>query len=334
MGNKVRMIDIANKLGISKATVSKALSSATDVNEKTRESVLACASELGYYVKIDRMVRDKNIIVFVYGVQYGNVNQFGYEIILGIQAAANEINWGVKIINISDVELYNGEYYKNLENSVYEGCYFVGFRPHENFLEKINGTDLPLVVLDNDVDYLYAARVGSDNNLGINLIVKHLIDNGHKNIGFLGGEEDSVVTTERENAYKSAMLKNGIDNSCINIRYGHFSGYKIKRQVLALAREKVSAIVCISDKVAIATIDILKEQGFRVPEDISVTGFDNLPESAHSEPPLTTVSQNRLHIGKTAFKVLQLMKSGIKVSEIVLKPELVKRSSVKNLNEK
>lgn len=160
----VTIQDIADRLGMAKSTVSKALSGATDISEKTRERVLGCASEMGYQVKTNRTSYTKSIVVFIYGsIHYDKVDQFGYEIILGLQAAAAEYGIGVNITAISDTELKSGTYYPIVSGGNCEGAVFLGFKPHPVFIEHVRSLNIPLVILDNNVDYPLAARVGCDN---------------------------------------------------------------------------------------------------------------------------------------------------------------------------
>lgn len=329
---KVTIQDIAQKLNISKSTVSKALSNATDVNEQTRERILSCASELGYYVKVDRTPKQKNVIVFIYGIFYGNVDQFGYEIILGIQAMASEQNYGVNIVTVTDEELQTGKYYNIMSSGNYEGSFFLGFKPHPLFIEHINKMNLPIVVLDNDFDSPLVARIGCDNHYGICHIVRYLYEKGHRKIGFLGGEADSIVTKERENAYKMTLEELSLEYNENYIRYGHFSGKDTKKHALNLVKSGITAIVCVSDILACTAIQALSTEGYNVPDDISITGYDDLPSARYSHPPLTTMRQNRIHIGKTAFFILSQMKNGIQVMSVALRPELVERASVKDIN--
>ena len=115
-----------------KSTVSKALSGATDISEKTRERILGCASEMGYQVKTGRTAYSRNLIVFIYGsIHYDKVDQFGYEIILGIQAAAAEQGIGVNIVAINDEELKTGSYYSIMSGGNYEGSEFLGSQAGE-----------------------------------------------------------------------------------------------------------------------------------------------------------------------------------------------------------
>lgn len=197
-GKNVTIQDIADRLGMAKSTVSKALSGATDISEKTRERFLAAQSE-GLPGKDRTTAYSRNLIVFIYGsIHYDKVDQFGYEIILGIQAAAAEQGIGVNIVAINDEELKTGSYYSIMSGGNYEGSVFLGFKPHPVFVEHIKSFNIPMVVLDNYVDSPLVARVGCDSTEGIRQAVRYLWSKGHDRIGFLGGEPDSIVTIERK----------------------------------------------------------------------------------------------------------------------------------------
>ena len=326
----VTIQDIADRLGMAKSTVSKALSGATDISEKTRERVLGCASEMGYQVKTNRASYTKSIVVFIYGsIHYDKVDQFGYEIILGLQAAAAEHGIGVNITAISDAELKSGSYYSIVSGGNCEGAVFLGFKPHSVFIDHVRSMNIPLVVLDNNVDYQLAARVGCDNAGGIRQLVRYLWTKGHDRIGFLGGEEDSIVTIERRRAFSDALKELGLDEIPGAVKYGHFSARGTKKRILEIAQTGVTAVVCISDLLACTAVQELTKVGYTVPGDISITGYDNLPPSEYSQPRITTMFQNRIHIGKTAFFMLQQMNNGISLDVVQLRPELIERESVR-----
>lgn len=333
MEKKVTIQDIADKLGIAKSTVSKAISGATDISEETRESILKCSLEMGYHISPERMTRKKNVVILVYGIYYSSSNQFGYEIIAGVQAAAIENNMGINIISVTENQVNSGDYDHLVIDKNYEGIFFLGFRPHIDFIQRNRGHNIPMVVLDNYIENPLVARVGCDNADGITQAVKYLYAKGHRKIGFLGGEADSIVTIERKNAYVNNLSALGIPVSESIIKYGHFSGKRIKRMVLDIAKENVTAIICISDVLASNAIKELTKAGYRIPQDISITGYDNLPISECCVPPLTTIYQNRLHIGKAAFFTMQQIKSGIQINSVQLHTQLVERDSVADINQ-
>lgn len=327
MAKKVTISDISERLGISKSTVSKALTNATDINEETRERVLSCASEIGYYVKPFKSVKSKNIIVFIYGVNYDNVDQFGYELTLGLQAAATEAGYGVRVetLNINDIQ--EGKYYRIMKKGNFVGSFFIGFEPHPTFIRHIEEINVPVVILDNEIQSSLTARIGTDFELGISQIVKYIYSLGHKTIAFLGGEEFSNVTIERQKYYENALQELGIKPEGRLIAYAKYSGEGIETPVLELLSQKPTAIICAGDVIACNTINFLHTKGFTIPGDISITGFDNLHISKYVSPTLTTVAQNRIQIGKCAFSLIMQMKNGASISRLELKPELIIRDS-------
>ena len=316
----VTIQDIADRLGMAKSTVSKAISGATDISEKTRERVLACAGEMGYQVKAKHVSYTKSIVVFIYGsIHYDKVDQFGYEIILGLQAAAAEHGIGVNITAISNAELKSGNYYPIVSGGNCEGAVFLGFKPHHLFIEHILSLNIPLFILDNNLDNQLAARDGCDSAEGIRQMVQYLWMRGH----------DRIVTQERYQAYSDALKELGLEENKDAVRYGHFSAKGTRKRILPIAQTGVTAVVCISDLLACSAVQELEKAGYVVPADISVTGYDNLPVSEYSQPRITTMYQNRIHIGKTAFVMLQQMNSGISIEAVSLRPELIERESVK-----
>lgn len=332
MGKKVTIQDIADRMKIAKSTVSKAISGATDISEETRESILKCAAEMGYYISPERMHKKKNVAVLVYAIHYGTSSQFGYEIIAGIQAAAADKNIGLNIISVTEDQVNTGDYDHLVIDNGYEGIFFLGFRPHIDFIERNKGRNLPMVVLDNYIENPLVARVGCDSSDGISQIVKYLYRKGHRKIGFLGGEADSNVTVERKNAFLNSMAEFGLTVPDSVVKCGHFSGRGIKKITLDIAKEDVTAIVCISDVIASAAAKELVKAGYRIPQDISITGYDNLPAAEYCSPALTTVNQNRLHIGKAAFYTMMQIKNGIQISSVQLHTSLVERESVADIN--
>lgn len=332
LGKRVTIQDIADKMKISKSTVSKAISGATDISEETRESIMRCAVEMGYHISPERLLRKKNVAVLVFGIHYGTSNQFGYEIIAGVQAAAVENNVGINIISVTEDQMNTGNYDHLVIDKGYEGLFFVGFRPHIDFIERNKGHNLPMVVLDNYIENPLVARVGCDNVDGISQIVRYLYRKGHRKIGFIGGEPDSIVTIERRNAFLNNLADLGLTAPSGVVKFGHFSGKGIKKITLDIAKEGVTAIVCISDVIASTAIKELIKAGYRVPQDISVTGYDNLPVSENCNPPITTVNQNRIHIGKAAFFTMQQIKNGIRISSVQLHTSLVERESVSDIS--
>lgn len=330
MNKKVTIQNIADRLGISKSAVSKAISGATDVSESTRESIIRCAAEMGYVITPDKASKNKSTAVLVYNIHYENQEQFGYDIIAGIQTAAVQNSFDVNVIPVTREQVNSGNYNSLVIGRNYEGIFFIGFRPHIDFIERNKGADIPLIVLDNYIDSPLTARVGCEN--GIHLAVRHLWEKGHRKIGFIGGESDSIVTVERKNLFCDTVSNLGGEIPENFIKYASFSGDGTKEAVICLAEAGATAVVCVSDVIASIAVRELTRAGYSVPRDISITGYDNMPIAEYCIPSITTVNQNRIHIGKAAFHTMLQIKNGIHISSVLLHTNLVQRESVADIS--
>lgn len=318
--------DIAAKLGIAKSTVSKALSNATDINSQTRERILSCASEMGYISKRVSQKKRK-LIVFVNNFDKDTIRQFDYEIITGFRSAASEEGIGVDIVSMGRAEVEAGEYGDNYMQDSYTGCLFLGIKPSVQFEEKIRRLNLPVIVFDNYVNLPTVTRIGSDNQVGLNIAVEHLQSFEHRLIAYLGGEQNLSITMEREEAFIEAMTAHNLRVYRKLVAYGSFFEPFDQSKVAGLVDNGATAIICASDRIAVKAIKMLHNLGLRVPQDVSVIGFDDLPIAKTSNPALTTISQNRLLIGKSAFMMIMQILNGMRATRLVLRPELVVRES-------
>ncbi|MBC5580253.1 LacI family DNA-binding transcriptional regulator [Anaerofilum sp. BX8] len=325
-GKKVTIEDVAARLGLAKSTVSKALSDATDINQETRERVLHCASAMGYHMKKRRAASGGDVAVFVEGVDYENVDQFGHEILLGFQSEASKARFGVRIVPLGPGEDFRARYEELLTEPRFLGSFFIGFRPHSSFISEFEAAGRPAVLLDNDYDSALTAHVGSDNAAGMEEALAHLASLGHRRVGFLGGEEESCVTAERLAAFEAAARRHGIEAEG-RVSFASFYRDYDPSLVLRLVEGGATALVCCSDRIALAALKKLAAAQVDVPGQVSVVGYDGIPLAEYASPALTTISQNSLQLGKSAFRVLQHLTQGVPVSRLALRPSLLVRES-------
>jgi len=201
-------------------------------------------------------------------------------------------------------------------------------------LKELSKSDTPFVFIDRYIDSIKSSYVVSDNENGAYQVVKHLIKLGHKQIGHISLPECTSIK-DRMNGYKKALAEYNIKVDKRLIKKGDFndeeSGYRLTKEFLKMPfKDRPSAIFAVNDRVAMGALRAIREKGLKVPEDIALVGYDDLPFVSCLEVPLTTVSQPRYEMGKEAAKLLiKIIKGEIKNKDyhIILKSKLVVRSS-------
>ncbi len=320
--------DIAKKLGISVSSVSKGLSGASDVSEETRQQILNTALELGYVSRRSRAESNAcKVCVFVENMGYERIEQFGYEIIVGFRLAATEKQWNVDIVPIAMDRHFDYDYEDYMTRNNYSAGFLLGFSLHNDFLKQLARTNIPTVLLDNVVYNRSVACVGIDNQQGIVCAVEHLASLGHTSIAMMNGEPHSRVSQERLQGFKIGMGKAGLTTHKELIAHGDFTSSCAAQYVEGFIKNGATAIVCASDMIAHGVLAELNRLGLRCPDDVSVTGFDDLPLARYTIPPLTTIRQDRLMIGKSVCMAMSQIMEGNSISRLLLMPELVVRSS-------
>src|SRR5665647_737652 len=320
--------DIAKKLGISVSSVSKGLSGASDVSEDTRQLILNTALEMGYVSRRNKTDSNaRKVCIFVENMGYERIEQFGYEIIVGFRLAATEKQWDVDIVPIAMDRHFDYDYEEYMTKNNYSAGFLLGFSLHNDFLKQLACTNIPTVLLDNVVYNKYVACVGIDNQQGIVCSVEHLAKLGHTAIAMMNGELHSRVSQERLQGFKLGMSKCNIPLRKELIAHGDYTASCAVPHVQGFIDNGATAIVCASDLIAHGVLAELYRLGIRVPEGVSVIGFDDIPLARYTTPPLTTIKQNRLTIGKSVCMAMEQIMEGNAISRLLLMPELVVRES-------
>lgn len=320
--------DIANHLGISISTVSKGLNGASDISEELRQLVLDTAVEMGYQTKKMKKNDYKKLCLFIKNMAYESPADFGYDIILGFKQAAFRDQWNVDIIPITPTFQISEKYDTYMLKHGYSGAFFVGFSLHDTWLEQLKETSIPTVLFDNYIpENPHLAYLGTDNDEGINAAIDHLYGLGHRKIAFLNGPSYSMISKRRRQAFIDSMERhNLIVHPEFNV-YGDFSAESATEHIPNFLMSGITAVLCSSDVIASGAIAECQRRGCRVPNDISIIGFDDLPISSTLSPLLTTIRQDRLVLGRTGYFSLNAMLNGVSISKALLHPELVIRAS-------
>ena len=339
MQNRVTLKDVARESGVSTATVSYVYNGKKSISEKTKQRVLAAIEKLNYIPDLSARTlsahKSKLIGVVVPQTEPGDnlmfTNSFYSEILGSIELQARLRGYHV-IVSGTDVD----EDYRTIakERNV-DGIIVVGMYPNE-FYRQMKDTNLPIVLVDSYCNDHYYHNVRVDDAYGSYLATKYVIEKGHVDIAFLCGMiRDNGVVQKRLAGYKDALSESGISFRKEYIFEGKVDG----KHGVALAKKilknqgHITAVVATADILAIGAIKGFYEQGVKVPEQISVIGFDDLQISDYVVPGLTTIRQEISQKGEKAIELLFQHMEGHNSTkrEVVLPISVVERGSVKAL---
>lgn len=319
--------DIAAKLGISKSTVSKGLNNATDVSEEMRRRILETAVEIGYINK-RAYKNEKKICIFVANMEYDTPYQFAHDIILGFKQKAEPEGWTIDIVNITEERQKLTPYDVYMMEHRYAAAFVLGFSLLDPWMKDFKSTKIPTVLYDNYIkNNPYVASIGCDSQEGFELAVKHLQKLGHEKIGLISGPPESYIIQARYNAYINALEKYGLEVNPNYIGIGYYVAESVRVHIPKLVSQGVTAILCSHDARAIAAITECNDRGIRIPQDISLIGFDDLPMTEYTDPSLTTIRQDRLSLGKCGYYALNCLLNNVPIGSIMLRATLVERQS-------
>jgi LacI family transcriptional regulator len=334
----VTIKDISKEAGVSIASVSKVMNGDYgNVSEDTKNKILRIAKEMNY--RPNRLARGlvinrTNII----GLIVPDIaNPYFAELAKGIEHKADGYGYKLILCN-TDEDLKKEESYINvlLEYNV-DGVLITGNENHvSNGILEMQSCNIPLVSIDRDLgEEAYSVYVG--NLEGSYIATEHLIKNGHKNIAFIGGEGVPGSRNIRLEGYLKALEEYNIPVNRDLIKIGSYqmeTGYQNSKLLLENGLD-FSAVVCGNDLIAFGVLTAVKDKGLKVPEDISIVGYDDIYLTTMTEPKLTTIKQPLSEISSYAMEVLARLMKKEPVEEKVkfFTPHLVERGSVKNLNE-
>lgn len=353
MAGPVTLKDIAKEAQVSIGTVSRVFNNHVNVTEEVRQRVLKAATHLGYFgpggqeqrsYDMSRVVKDIGFLFCSFLAVNGIVtNPFWSHILHGVESEASKLNIKITYRSISGLENTPDVLLTTIYEMKLGGILLVGPAEPET-VRLLQSTGIPLVLVDNYVPHTNAV-LGS-NFEGARVAVDYLIHMGHRQIAFIGGPllqdegahpVNRVYTIERRaEGYRMALMDAGLPVSYELYESANLStdgGYEACKRLLARGTP-FSAIFCANDEMAIGAMKALREAGLRVPEDVSLVGFDDIDLVEHLAPALTTVRVDKEVLGSIALKrLLSLMSSPDPISvSSVLDVEFVIRDSVKNIS--
>lgn len=328
---KATIKDIAISLGVSVATVSRALTGSYEVNPHTKAKVLKKAEELCYRPNIQarNLLKGRSNLIGVVVPEF--VTFFFPEIIIGIQEICNKLGFQVLISQSNESSSLEAKNVVMLEESMVEGLIISVAKDCRNIelFQRLINDRVPIVFVNRVISELKANQVVIDDRKWAFKMTEHLIKCGYRRIAHLAGNEHLSVTRERMFGYLNALTAYDIPVNDNLIMYLGVQQDRAKTGIdyLMSLREKPDAIFAINDPVAVGCMLELKRRGIKIPEDIAVAGFSESPTGRIME--LTSVFQPTIEIGRKAAELLlkQINDYNSPVETIILDAKLNIRNS-------
>ena len=332
---RVSIKDIAKAAGVSHSTVSRALSDSPLIKAETKARIQQLAQEMGY--SPDAIARSLvTQRTHTVGVVVTTITDpFVAEVVQGIEDTAQQNDYSVILASSASKPERELAAVEMLRAKRVDSLIVTSSRVGALYLEHLERFGVPVVLVNNHnrQSGRYTFSVSVDNQHGGHLATAHLIQRGHRHIGYVSGPADHSDDAERLAGYRQALDESGItfDPALVVHGNGRLDGGERALRTLARLVELPTAVFCYNDITAIGLISAARQAGLAVPEDLAVVGFDDIPLAAHVYPSLTTVAQPQRDMGRQAMNMaLALMTaddSTTPFSDIVVKGKLAVRAS-------
>jgi len=333
--NSITIIDVAREAGVSYGTVSRVINDSPNVKEETREKVKEVIDRLGFVGNRSArsLVSGKSHVIGLLIPDLGTA--YIGEIIRGIDMELETARYNLMLYTTHRRETKEAGYISSLIQSGVDGVILILPRNPAKYLEKLRSLNFPYVLVDHQGIDDRGPAVGATNFQGAFDATEYLIQLGHTRIALITGSMDLGCSQERLKGYQEAMKKHALQIEPEWIVEGDFeqtTGYEKALKLISLSN-RPTAIFASNDMMAFGAMNAVRDQGLKIPGDISVVGFDDIFQSSQTMPGLTTVHQPLEQMGREATRMLVEMMSEreIKPGKIELPTRLVLRDSCRNL---
>lgn len=326
--------DVAKRAGVSKGAVSFALNGRPGVGEETRQRILAVAKELGWRPDprakafSERRAQSVGLILARPAEQLGTDPYFG-QLLAGIELVLAERGYTL-VLSIREPGPDELAAYRQLtDEGRIDGAILVDPEGNDARFALLDELGLPAVALAGPQDHLPVPSIGADEEPAVRSAVAHLVDLGHRHIAHVSGPAGVAHAVARRTAWQKALVDAGLEpGPCITGTFSGESGASATAALLDLP-DRPTAIFYAGDVMAIAGLTTARTMGVRVPDDLSIIGFDDAPLAPHVDPALTTIRQDPLAAGRAAAATLLDLLSDAEGSSTppLAPPSLVIRAS-------
>ena len=326
------LAEIAKIAGVSQMTASRAVNNRSGVSERKREEILRIADELGYVINraAQKLSGGRTRII---GVMAQLHTPFTSDLVLGIGSVARAADYEMLVYSLPDADRQPPGSVVDMLQQIADGV--IAILPFESgYLDTLAQAHIPVVTIDQGMESPFPSVLADSYN-GARMAVQHLVDLGHRRIGFITGNERLESARERRQAFEFMRRTLGLHPDPELIAIGDFmhkGGYDAANRLLALP-EPPTAIFAANDASAVGAISALREAGRRVPEDMSVIGFDDMPIAVQLHPQLSTIRQPLPAMARAAVNLLLALIAGIDApsQQILLPTQLIVRETTRAL---
>ncbi|MDD1780904.1 HTH-type transcriptional repressor PurR [Enterovibrio sp. ZSDZ35] len=331
--------DVARLAGVSTTTVSHVINKTRFVAENTTKKVWAAVDDLNYAPSAVARSLKCNSTRTIGMLVTKSTNPFFAEVVHGVEEYCYNEGYTLILCNTEGNIAKQRDYLRMLAEKRVDGVLVMCSDISEELLALLEKKqDLPMVVMNWGTEHVNTDCIHDNAELGGYLATKFLIDSGHKDIACISGQLDRLTCQTRLSGFRKALEEAGLQENPEWIVEADFecdTAVEAAKKLLAQDR-RPTAVFCFNDIMALAAISTFRQAGLDVPNDISVIGYDNIDLAAFFSPPLTTIHTPKNRLGKTAIKLLleRLVNKDSEQQVFEMQPELVVRSSVKNLNDK
>jgi len=322
---------VAERAGVSVNTASRAINNKPDINEETKKRILQVAQELGY-VRNDTAVALRTKKTGTLGVVIAdNRNPFYAEVLNGIEEAAREKNYHIILANTQRDYKKEEEAINLLLAKRVDGLLITPVQDRDDDIKNLIEANIPFVIVGRDFKNIEVDTVYNDEVRGGFLATEYLIKKGHKRIALINGFLHKSPAKGRLEGYKNALKKYGITFDDALVTVGDIDvkdGYERTKQLFEKGLN-FTAIFAYNDIMAFGAMQAIKEKSLRIPEDIGLVGYDDIPFSSFISPSLTTIRLKKQELGAESVKLLLSRINGNrkKIKKVMLGVELQIRES-------
>jgi LacI family transcriptional regulator len=346
MNVHIRIKDIAKIAGVSSATVSLVLNEKPGVGEEKRAEILKIAKELGYQrPKSGKsgQQEEAGTICFLHIARHGHIVNRDHDVFItdyieGLSRGCEDAGYSLQISTFKTTSLEKIiEFCHGVEA---DGLIILGTELSWEDVASFREINKPQIFIDTLYTYLDVDFVDMNNEDSVHAVVKEFVENGHKEIGIVNGSPETPNLRLRKKEFKSSLAYYGLEyreEHSFTVDPTFHGAYNDMNRLLKQGVELPSALFCVNDIIACGCLRAFREFGVKIPDDLSIIGFDDLPLAAIADPPLTTISVSKARIGQTAVRLLNeriISKNRASISKVVISGKLVRRQSVRKLEDR